>query len=306
MKIKQTWPLFLLAIIWGGYYVATQKSVEFMSSFTVGIVIRFITMILLTAMLLWKKQLSSLLKVKGAVGRLLLIGLMGFSLDLTAFIGLTLSPAGPGTALLKTDILFVNLISLFIYRQKFTKKEWLFTFVMLGGILLVMNLDFVNMEYGTGGEIFFILSALFVSINAFIIKSVQRDEKVEVSNDVIAFYNNFVTMILFTITALALGTFNQITMFGTNMFVTVALLLAGLGQTLVYVVYYYDLARFPVWLVKVILLFMPIVSSILGFILFDDRLVPIQMIGIAVVIVGATGVLLEQRGKSMDSVTKAM
>ena len=110
MKPKQAAPLLLLALIWGIYYVASHKSVERMSVFTVGIVIRLLTMVLLTAVMLWKRELPSLLRVKGVFARLLLIGLMGFLLDLTAFVGLSLSPAGAGTALLKTDILFVNLI----------------------------------------------------------------------------------------------------------------------------------------------------------------------------------------------------
>lgn len=93
MKPKQAAPLLLLALIWGIYYVASHKSVEQMSVFTVGIVIRLLTMVLLTAVMLWKRELPSLLRVKGVAVRLLLIGLMGFLLDLTAFVGLSLSPA---------------------------------------------------------------------------------------------------------------------------------------------------------------------------------------------------------------------
>ena len=58
------------------------------------------------------------------------------------------SPAGAGTALLKTDILFVNLISVIIYKQKFTGREWIDTFVMLFGVLLVMDFDFLHASLG--------------------------------------------------------------------------------------------------------------------------------------------------------------
>ena len=306
MKPKQAAPLLLLALIWGIYYVASHKSVERMSVFTVGIVIRLLTMVLLTAVMLWKRELPSLLRVKGVFARLLLIGLMGFLLDLTAFVGLSLSPAGAGTALLKTDILFVNLISVIIYKQKFTGREWIDTFVMLFGVLLVMDFDFLHASLGGKGDIFFILSALFVSINAFLIKSVQRSGKNPVSNDVIAYYNNFVTMILFTVTACMMGTIGQLRLFGTDPGITLGLVVAGLGQTGVYIVYYYDLARFPVWLVKVFLLFMPIVSTVLSFLLFGETLTGKQLLGVAVVLAGAMGVLFEQRKKEEGHLAASM
>lgn len=70
-----------------------------------------------------------------------------------------------------------------------------------------------------------------------------------------------------------------------------AALLAGLGQTGIYLVYYYDLRRFPVWIVKVFLLLMPIVSTILAFVLFGQTMSANQYIGMAVVLLGAFGVL---------------
>lgn len=306
MKVKDLAPLVLLALIWGAYYVASQSAVEIMSVFSVGIVIRLLTMVLLTARMGMKKELSSLFQVKGIFKKLILIGIMGFLLDLTAFIGLTLSPAGAGTALLKTDILFVALISMFIYKQKFSGREWICTAVMLFGVLLVMDIDILHFSIGGKGSILFILSALFVSVNAFLIKSVQRDKKNPVSNDVIAYYNNFVTMCFFIAAAIVTGTLGQLQMFGTNTFVTIALLLAALGQTGIYIVYYYNLNRFPVWLVKVVLLLMPVVSALISFVLFGERLGARQCMGIAVVMLGALGILLEQKKKDGGHIASSM
>lgn len=302
MRAKSTIPLFLLAVIWGCYYIATQKAVEHMSVFTVGIVIRFITMILLSVVMVRKKELKDLFKIKGAVKKLLLIGILGFLLDLTAFIGLTLSQAGSGTALLKCDILFVNLITIFIYKQKFTKFEWGYTFVMLFGVLMVMRLNFSNFKLGNKGDIFFILSALFVSINAFVIKSAQKDKRNPIKNNVIAYYNNFITMILFVITASFMGVIGQLKLFGNDSFITKALVLAGIGQTLIYIIYYYNLKRFPVWIVKVFLLFLPIVAAVVSFILFKETMVKQQYIGMVIVILGALGILMEQRKKESSQI----
>ena len=297
MNRKKIGSLILLAIIWGSYYVASQKAVQGLSVFTAGIVIRFITMVLLGS-IMWKRgQLKDLLNTKGVLGRLLLIGCLGFLLDLTAFIGLSLSAAGTGTALLKCDILFVNIISVFIYKEKFTKFDWGYTFFMLFGVLLVMGVDFGNLKLGNKGDIFFVLSAMFVSINAFVIKSVQLDKHNPTKDNVVAFYNNFVTMVLFFITSLFLGTLGQLKILAQNEGTLLAITLAGIGQTLIYLVYYYNLRRNPVWIVKVFLLLMPIVSSSIAFVLFKETMERTQYIGIAVVLLGAFGILMEQKKK---------
>lgn len=298
MKIKQTAPLLLLAFIWGCYFVASQKAVSEMSVFTVGIVIRFITMLLLTVIMFKRHELKLLLKTKGILLRLILIGVLGFSLDLTAFIGLGLSHAGAGTALLKCDIIFVNLISVIIYKEKFTKLDWTYTFIMLFGVLMVMGIDLSKFKIGNKADIFFILSALFVSINAFVIKSVQLDKKNPAADNVVAFYNNFITMLMFIGTSVFMGTMGQLGRLTENRPLLVAVMAAGLGQTLIYIVYYYNLRRFPVWIVKVFLLLMPIVATIAAFLLFGDVMVTGQYIGMAIVLAGAFGILLEQKKKA--------
>lgn len=297
MKIKNTSFLLLLAVIWGCYYVASQKAVEGLSVFSVGIVIRFLTMIFLS-IIMWKKgELPKLLRTKGVLKRLLLIGFFGFLLDVTAFIGLTLSPAGSGTALLKCDILFVNIISVLIYKQRFTKRDWGFTIIMLVGVFMVMGVKLSQFRLGGKGDLFFILSALFVSLNAFIIKSVQLDKNSPTIDNVIAYYNNFITMLLFMAAALITGTFDQLAVLHRSPETLLAIFLAGIGQTLVYVVYYYDLRRFPVWIVKVFLLLMPIVSAMVSFLLFGETMVMNQYLGMLIVLGGAFGILMEQKRK---------
>ena len=288
-------PLLILPVIWGSYYVASQKWVGFTSVFTSGVGIRLLTFVFLT-IIMWKRgELPLLLKTHGVFKRLLLIGTLGFLLDLTAFIGLSMSSAASGTALLKCDVLMVNLMSMFIYKQRFTWKAWACTLVMLFGVFLVMGIDFSTFELGNVGNIFFLLSAFFVSCNAFVIKSVQLDPKNPTCDDVVAYYNNFVTLIYFTVTSLIMNTLGQFGVVLTNPWAALSLFLAGLGQTLIYVVYYYNLRNYPVWMVKVFLLFMPIFSTLVTFVLFGEVMVLTQYLGMAVVIAGALGILLEQK-----------
>ena len=121
-----------------------------------------------------------------------------------------------------------------------------------------------------------------------------------------AFYNNFVTMLLFTATSLIMGTAGQLKLMFSDPFLLKALIGAGIGQTLIYVVYYYDLRRFPVWLVKVFLLLMPVVATTISFLLFDERMGGKQYGGMAVVLMGALGILMEQKKKDAGELEQAM
>ena len=292
MKKKQLLPLLAIPVIWGSYYVASHEALSVMSVFSVGIVIRAVTMVLLTILMLVKRELKSLFRVSYVWKWLCMIGLMGFLLDTTAFIGLQLSPAGIGTALLKCDILFVNLISMVVYKERFTILDWVLSLVMLFGVFLVLEIEFAHLDLFNVGNIFFILSALFVSINAFLIKEAQRHKKNPVSDNVIAYYNNFITMVLFIIAASFTDQLGELSTFGRDSYVTWALLASGLGQTLIYVVYYYDLRRNPVWIVKVILLLMPIVAAVLGLVLFGDTMSAVQVVGLVIVLAGALCILV--------------
>lgn len=295
MKPKSLFTLLILPVVWGAYYVATNIAVAKMSVFTVGIMIRFGAMILLSALILFRGEWKLLFKVRHVWPRLLLIGLLGFLLDATAFLGLTLCPAGIGTVLLKTDIIFVTLISVIFYHQRLSAVDWVYMFVMLGGIVLVMGIDFSNVNLGGAGNLFFILSALFVSINAFVIKGVQHDKKNPICDSVVAFYNNFITMILFIGATAIRGEFSQLAVPASDGTVLAALIAAALGQTLVYVIYYHNLRHYPVWLVKVFLLLMPVVTAIISYFLLNEKLVLTQIIGMAVVLLCAGGIVLRQK-----------
>ena len=288
-------PLLILPVIWGSYYVASQKWVGYTSVFTSGVGIRLVTFVLLTVIMAKRGELSLLFQTKGVLKRLLLIGTLGFLLDLTAFIGLSMSSAASGTALLKCDVLMVNVMSMIIYKQRFSWKAWGCTLVMLFGVFLVMGIDFTSFEIGNPGNIFFLLSAFFVSCNAFVIKSVQLDAHNPTCDDVVAYYNNFVTLLYFAAASIIMRTLGQFSVVTREPWAALALALAGLGQTLIYVVYYYNLRNYPVWLVKTFLLFMPLVSTVITFVLFGEVMVATQYAGMAVVIAGALGILLEQK-----------
>ena len=295
MSKKSVLSVLLLSVIWGSYYVASQRTVAGLSVFSAGFYIRFVTWILLTLVMAAKKELPRLAQVKYVLLPLVMIGVLGFLLDATAFIGLSMGSAATGTALLKTDVLMVSLISVIVYKTKLSWKQWLCMLIMLAGVMLVIGITPEKIDLANWGNVFFLLSALFVSINAFLIKYVQHHEKNPVCDDVVAYYNNFVCMLLFLAAIIIGGRFSEGRALTEDRGLRLTLLLASLGQTLVYFIYYYDLRRLPVWFVKVFLLTMPIVSNLICLLLFHEALTAMQYLGMAVILAGAAGVLLEQR-----------
>lgn len=88
---KSLFPLLILPVIWGTYYVASQKLVGFTSSFTSGLSIRFVVMLALIVIMAKRGELGLLWKTEGVRARLVMIGTLGFLLDWTAFLGLSMS-----------------------------------------------------------------------------------------------------------------------------------------------------------------------------------------------------------------------
>ena len=301
MKVRREIPLLLLAVIWGCYYVASQQAVARVSVFSVGIAIRAITMVLLLILMISKKEFLDLFKIKKTWPKLLIIGILGYSLDLSVFLGLTYASAGVGTAILKCDIIFVNLIALLIYKERLAKKDWVLIVFMLMGVFLVMDINIGEIELANKGNLFFVLGALFVSTNAFVIKSVQKNKEYPVTDRVIAFYNNFVTMLLFGLSAVTMGTLGQIKEITNDSGLLAAVSFAGIGQTLVYVVYYYNLRNNPVWIVKMFLLLMPVISMLVSLLFFEAKIKPLQAVGVCIVLLGAFGILLGQKKKAIEN-----
>lgn len=287
--------LLLLPVIWGCYYVASQQIVSRTSAFCAGVGIRAVTLVLLTVLMVRRGEWQKLFQTQGVHGRLILIGVLGFLLDITAFIGLSISSAASGTALLKCDVLMVNIMSMIIYKQRFSWKAWLFTGAMLIGVFMVMGIDFSTFRITSPGNVFFLLSAFFVSCNAFLIKSVQKDRKNPVCDDVVAYYNNLITLLFFLAASIVTQTLSLLGIVTRQRDALLALLCASLGQTLVYIVYYWNLRQFEVWLVKTFLLLMPVVSMLVTFVLFGEKMRGMQYLGMAIILGGALGILLESR-----------
>ena len=290
--LKYTLMVTGMVVSWSIYYAVSKIVVDATGSpLLAGFLLRTAALVFLTVQLLLDKSFARLFHQGKAVFIMLLIGVFGFLLDLFANLGYAHGSLSTGTALLKTDVLMVNLATVIIYRKRLYISDWLGTAIMLFGVLLVLGVDFGGMEVHVT-DLYFLLSAACVSANAFIIKSAQ--EKYHEDADMISYYNNFVVLLLFGTSAelagdLKLGALNTIPGFWW------LVCLGGLAQAGIYFFYYRNLRHFEVWLVKLYLLLMPVLSCFIGVFFLNEELTAKKLLGILVVLAGAAVIL--QRGR---------
>ncbi len=291
-QFKNAAMMLAMVIAWSIFYTVSKVTVDATGSvFAAGFLLRVAALIFLTIQLLADGNFKLLFHPGKGAWILVLIGVFGFLLDLFANLGYASGSLSTGTALLKTDVLMVNLITVLVYRKKLYGTDWLGTAVMLIGVLLVLGIDFSGFSLHLT-DLFFLASAACVTANAFWIKTAQ--EKYGKTTDEISYYNNFVVLILFGIFTLLRGDLNGLSAKVGHGFWPLVLL-GGLAQAGIYFFYYRNLKRNEVWVVKLWLLGMPIVSSLIGAVFLHERLTVWKLVGIAVVLLGAGIILLRGR-----------
>lgn len=294
--------VLVLSVVWSFFFITVNTLNKQMDPLATGSAIRMVALVTLTIIMAVQGRLSLLRCPKGYLKWLVLIGVLGFLLDITSFIGLQYASAGTGTVLLKVDVIFVQVMSVLIYRERFDKLDWLLTFVMLGGVMLVMGVNPFAMRF-QATDLFFVLSAFFVSVNAFVIQKVQRmdarhtgsDDRTNV-NSVIAYYNNAVATVLFLAATVMLGQFGQVQNAYTTTPLLYIVLLGGLGQVAIYIFYYRALAKHPVWIVKTILLLIPVFALVFETIV-SRRLPEWDKCLGTLIVLGAAAVVIIKHGR---------
>ena len=291
-SLKNAGMIGAMVVSWSIYYAVSKVLVGATGSpLLAGFLLRSAALLFLTAQLLLDGNFSRLIHQGKAVTILVLIGVFGFLLDLFANLGYSHGSLSTGTALLKTDVLMVNLVTVALYHKKLYLSDWIGTLVMLFGVLLVLGVDFARMSFNLY-DLFFILSAMCVTANAFIIKAAQ--ERYHEDADMISYYNNFIVLVLFGASSAFAGDL-RLPAADTLRGFWWLVLLGGLAQTGIYFFYYRNLKHYEVWIVKLYLLLMPIVSCFIGVFFLGEELTFRKGAGILVVLLGAAVILLRAK-----------
>ncbi len=285
--------LILLSLIWSSHLILVQQIGTFLPVLLTGAFVRMGTFVILTVALICSHRFFGLRPKSKMEGVLLFcVGVLGFLLDYFSFLGLQNANSNVGSALLKTDVFFSLFLGSFVFKtsRRLRLREYAATVVMLIGVLLILDIRPGAVHFHKT-DLFFIASSLCVTLNAFLIQHIQK--KYATKNDIIAFYNNLFTMLLFLAAhfctqepQIALQRDPQLLLF---------IAAAGLTQALIYLLYYRGLSIYPVWFIKTVLLLMPVFSMFLNLLLFHAKPSLQHILGTVIVLTTAAYILYTQK-----------
>lgn len=229
-----------------------------------------------------------------------LIGLIACGITMGILIGIAKSTATAGAVLQRTDIFFTMLIGYFLVGDRFKKTDWLFIAVLVIGAFYVVGFDFNSMRLTNPYNLFFVSSALGISINAFLIKyRIKR-----ISWDVLAWINSSVQAIFYFL--LVAVVYRQEVISAFRFYSTGLWWLLGAAFWLViyFLSYYESLERMPVWFVRTFLLTMPVFTLALEFPIFGTKLTHYQAVGIVLVVIGVLGLTITRRDNNLPRISQ--
>jgi drug/metabolite transporter (DMT)-like permease len=186
--------------------------------------------------------------------------------------------------------MFSAILGWIFLKEKMKTLDFLGVAFMLGGFFLVSGFNPLKFKFNQAGDILFLIQALLLSINALLIKRLLVKG---ISGFVIASINLLLTSILFFSFSFFLDYISDIGLVfeGINILLVSALgILVGSN----YLFYYSALRNIPIWLVKVLVLFVPILTAILGYLFLSEILTQRHFYGIILTIAGGIIILSTQ------------
>ena len=164
---------------------------------------------------------------------------------------------------------------------------------MLLGICLLTGFLVRAPELGQSGDFLVLISAFFLSLNAFVIKRTVQNA----SGLVVGFWNAGINGLVFMVAALATkgwsGSFGQIP----RTLWPVLFWLGVLAYTF-FACYNTALRTVPVWEARLFCLFIPVVAMITAWIVLKETPTIWQGLGVALISAGAAGIVILRRPRN--------
>lgn len=221
---------------------------------------------------------------------LIAIGVIGGGLAfLFYFTGLKFTTAGRAAFIHKTLPIYITIFAFIFLKEKVTKKQALALLVMLIGTFLLMSTQINPATFWTDpafGDILVLLGTILWAVENTISKHAMLKEE---HNWTVSFARMFIGGIFLFAIAFALGKAGVLLTLSPNQIVGVIISTAILFG---YVFsWYWSIRLINVSKASAILLISPVISMILGIIIFSEPAPAMQLIGSALILIGAAFVL---------------
>jgi drug/metabolite transporter (DMT)-like permease len=229
-----------------------------------------------------KLRFKNLNKVSWKV--LLAIGFVAGFGFLAFFNGLKLTTAGRAAFLHKLLPLFVTIFAFFFLKEKIKRKQVFAMIVMIIGAFLLSS-SAITFEIAIGDTLVIVATILFAIENIISKYAMIKKE----SNFVVSFCRMFfASIILFSIVML-MGSFDQLLLITYEQAVYI-----GISTSLLFLYvyfWYYSISMIKVSKASTLLLLSPPISLFLSYLFLAESLLPLQIIGSILILVGAFIVL---------------
>ena len=223
---------------------------------------------------------------------LLLIGAIGVGINALLVFGQKLTSTASASALGRTDILFTIVLSALIFGEQIRRIHLFVLPLMLAGIYLVTGIRLAALDMGNIGDYLILASTLLLSLNAFVIKRAAR----RLNSFFIAFTNTAINVVAFFVLIIVTGAWET--------FVSVSfsswLLIGAIGVCGFTFMggYYIGLRHLPVLEVRLLLLLVPVVTVLAGWVALGSLPTLRESIGMPLIMLGAGALVLKDHLES--------
>jgi len=294
--------LFAAVITWGVEYPLMRYCSNRIGFLRTGAIMFSVAAVLLGLTLLvrqtHRKRMPTLSWNVFPYRNLLLVGLLGFGVNIFGIWGIKLTTVTNSSTLARSDVLFSLLLSSFVFHEPISKWAFACAPVMLAGIFLLAGIRIGQIHVGHAGDYLMLASALCLSLNAYAIKrAVQR-----VSGFTVGLFNATIIGTLFITVALAAHGPTEILKF--DLSILRPALLLGTLTFIFFTTYNVSLRTIPVWEVRLLCLIVPVVATMVGWVWLKEVPSPLQWLGMALVTAGAAGIIVARRPEATPPIER--
>ena len=229
---------------------------------------------------IWMRHRRELLALKKR--EVLLCLLSGASLGLhfsTYFESLRFTSIASSVVLVDTEVLFVALISILLFKKKLTSKAWIAVALALLGSVIIAMADTAAGSDALRGDLLALSGAFFVAVYTLIGSVCRRSVSTTVYTFLVYLAAALTVLSITLLSGVPIagyGTVNYFTGFGMTVFCTL------LGHS----IFSWGLKYLPPAFISTVKLLEPVFASLLGLLLFGEVPGILTLLGGAVIIAG--------------------
>jgi len=248
----------------------------------VGSVSRLVTLPLLAGWILATGSGWRRLRPSGALGWLLLMGLISIAINLLWFSAVMWTTATNVAMLFRLDLVFVVLIGAVLGLERIGAAQLLLLPIMLVGLALVTEVDKFDLGGHIVGDLMVVIAALSLAVNVFVIRHILKT----MDEEAVALYNHSISMLGFVGLALVGNEFTQAAAIFDDPAAWLSIAALGVVAAAGLPLYYVALRRMEVWKLRTFMLSAPVITAAVEWPLWGARLSWLQCLGAAVVLAG--------------------